>query len=436
MSINRMYTAHSIDGQQDLFIYRNQQEYLRFLEQLFYEAIFQKDAKIIYYGPEKACNVMQSILSFWNFHEKKQHIVARMVPQEEFLDENYLFDRESFLSSLSESLQNHPSQMMYSCIDLNFPILTLGSETEIEDFILTLDAQSEELATVAFRTIFFEFCGNEIKRKRLIQHHRRVFFSNETDPFIAICKKWNEEIEKAKSGMIELLASEQFYAETYLIDLLEHSEKTLAEKEHIDNVATPSLFQECAWIIDEAGIIRFLSASIEDITGRKASCYVGKNILHVTLEINKKPMEELFRHIQAKFKQTNAEFVQASGRFFVKGGERRLLDFAVVPIRLATRNLGYLGVVRVDNDANFDEQSTFEEMAKLNDRQKEILDYLVEGFPTRAISSKLNLAEITIKKHLSGIYKKFGVSNRNELMAELLTRTKGYDPEHERRAEL
>lgn len=104
---------------------------------------------------------------------------------------------------------------------------------------------------------------------------------------------------------------------------------------------------------------------------------------------------------------------------------------------MAKRNLGYLGVVRVDNEVSFDEQSTFEEMGKLNDRQKEILDYLVEGFPTRAISSKLNLAEITIKKHLSGIYKKFGVSNRNELMAELLTRTKGgYDPENARRAEL
>lgn len=116
-------------------------------------------------------------------------------------------------------------------------------------------------------------------------------------------------------------------------------------------------------------------------------------------------MEELFRHIQTKFRQTNAEILQVSGRFFVKGGERRLLDFAVVPIRLAKRNLGYLGVVRVDNEVSFDEQSTFEEMGKLNDRQKEILDYLVEGFPTRAISSKLNLAEITIKNTSAGFIK-------------------------------
>jgi DNA-binding NarL/FixJ family response regulator len=52
--------------------------------------------------------------------------------------------------------------------------------------------------------------------------------------------------------------------------------------------------------------------------------------------------------------------------------------------------------------------------AALSARQREILEYVVEGYSNAEIGKRLFLSESTIKQHLRSAYKVLGVSNRTE----------------------
>lgn len=56
----------------------------------------------------------------------------------------------------------------------------------------------------------------------------------------------------------------------------------------------------------------------------------------------------------------------------------------------------------------------------LTSRQADIILYLVSGLTNKDISDKLNIAETTIKGHVTNIYNKMGISNRIELQNLLL----------------
>ena len=53
----------------------------------------------------------------------------------------------------------------------------------------------------------------------------------------------------------------------------------------------------------------------------------------------------------------------------------------------------------------------------LSDRQLEILTSVARGLSNAEIARQFNLSEITIKKHLSSIFERLGVSNRTEAAA-------------------
>ena len=53
---------------------------------------------------------------------------------------------------------------------------------------------------------------------------------------------------------------------------------------------------------------------------------------------------------------------------------------------------------------------------RLTSREFEIIQDLLEGYGNREIGEKLNIAEVTVKKHLTNIYRKLGVRSRYEVM--------------------
>lgn len=55
-------------------------------------------------------------------------------------------------------------------------------------------------------------------------------------------------------------------------------------------------------------------------------------------------------------------------------------------------------------------------LGDLTPRQREVLKLLVQGLPNKAIAQALGLQEVTVKLHLSRIFKKFGARNRTELV--------------------
>ncbi len=61
-------------------------------------------------------------------------------------------------------------------------------------------------------------------------------------------------------------------------------------------------------------------------------------------------------------------------------------------------------------------------IAKLTDRQMEILTSVADGQSNSDIAKQLGLSEITVKKHLSAIFERLGVANRSEAVALALRR--------------
>lgn len=62
-------------------------------------------------------------------------------------------------------------------------------------------------------------------------------------------------------------------------------------------------------------------------------------------------------------------------------------------------------------------------LKKLSNREKEIVHLVFEGLSNIEISGKLFISEITVKKHLSTIYKKLEVKNPNQLIMKLMNRS-------------
>jgi DNA-binding NarL/FixJ family response regulator len=60
----------------------------------------------------------------------------------------------------------------------------------------------------------------------------------------------------------------------------------------------------------------------------------------------------------------------------------------------------------------------------LTERQREILQLLAEGMSNKAIANKLQLAEVTVKAHVSALFQRLGVVNRTQagMMAARLER--------------
>ena len=54
---------------------------------------------------------------------------------------------------------------------------------------------------------------------------------------------------------------------------------------------------------------------------------------------------------------------------------------------------------------------------KLTDRQYEILKYVVKGLSNGEIARQFDIAEITVKNHVTAIFTKLGASNRQEAVA-------------------
>ncbi len=58
----------------------------------------------------------------------------------------------------------------------------------------------------------------------------------------------------------------------------------------------------------------------------------------------------------------------------------------------------------------------------LSRREKEALEFLVEGLSNREIAQRLGLAEPTVKMHVKNLYRKMGVSSRPQAVAKFLGR--------------
>lgn len=60
-----------------------------------------------------------------------------------------------------------------------------------------------------------------------------------------------------------------------------------------------------------------------------------------------------------------------------------------------------------------------DEIAKLTNRQKEVLDLICQGLPTKLIGARLNLSAHTVAEYRHALLKRFGVANAVELVNQV-----------------
>jgi DNA-binding NarL/FixJ family response regulator len=63
--------------------------------------------------------------------------------------------------------------------------------------------------------------------------------------------------------------------------------------------------------------------------------------------------------------------------------------------------------------------TTMQTIYSITDRETEIVSLLLEGKSNKDIAQELYVEEVTIKKHLQNIFKKFSVKSRAELIVLL-----------------
>ncbi len=63
-----------------------------------------------------------------------------------------------------------------------------------------------------------------------------------------------------------------------------------------------------------------------------------------------------------------------------------------------------------------------DELGKLSEREREILDYVAKGLRNKEIGAELSVSENTIRSHLRNIYEKLQVASRAEAVAKYMDR--------------
>jgi PAS domain S-box-containing protein len=79
---------------------------------------------------------------------------------------------------------------------------------------------------------------------------------------------------------------------------------------------------------------------------------------------------------------------------------------------------GISEIISLANELSSDEvENENDELTeRLTEKEKQVLFFISEGNSIRTIANKLSVAEVTVKKHISSIYRKYGVNNRIELI--------------------
>lgn len=102
---------------------------------------------------------------------------------------------------------------------------------------------------------------------------------------------------------------------------------------------------------------------------------------------------------------------RAGARAFISKNVSRTLMIDTLH-RALTGNLSKPEWIRPDHNSLFVE----EQRLPLNQRQLEILTLLARGYTNREIATQVGLAEITVKQHITVIFRVLGVDNRGQAL--------------------
>lgn len=238
--------------------------------------------------------------------------------------------------------------------------------------------------------------------------------------------------------------------------LLAQMSESVEERDQYELPRFLKLVDEVIVIMDSTLRISYISPAIERHISKPAQSLVGRGLASLTGKDSVATAQRalsriLHRHLRAQSGQERAE----GGRSLLvpisaedASGREVLFEASVTVYEAAGRVCGYVCVLRrqawrgsraaarraggqeaggaiKEGNVPGDESVELEAVGppdgegltlRLTPREFEIIQLLLQGMTNVTIATQLHIAEVTVKKHLTNIYRKLGVRNRYEVM--------------------
>jgi PAS domain S-box-containing protein len=166
----------------------------------------------------------------------------------------------------------------------------------------------------------------------------------------------------------------------------------------LDSVGIPS------YVLDKAGVIRWINPAAERLVGDVR----GRQFTSVVAPEDRRRARELF----AQKVLGTAPATDSTGVLVSTAGTRVAVEISSVPLMGGERVVGVFGLfnARPDNTPRALHPN-------LTPRQAEVLALLDQGRSTKQVAAELHLSVNTVRNHVRGLLRAFGVTSRLEAVA-------------------
>ncbi len=320
-------------------------------------------------------------------------------------------------------------------IDMHYLTSTFIKGKAVFTFEKRLGELYNNLPVSGLCTYYYE-CLPYLWLKKLQLHHNKTIIADSLI-FPAAASLQDPYADQYKSGELdEAVKNLLFQHLTLLNETIEG--KSRPDEQHMGPQIPPRFLtkmRDIIWMFDASLKISYVSPSIKDLINAEPQSVVGLSI-HDTMENN--VVKEIYRHNSNGYLQSSFTITH-SLMFKEKPGATVSTRFS--PLTIGENIVGYIAVsrditagrangkpaasirfpasTRLVNYLLTEENGTnpayrYSE-GTITEREFEIINQLMQGLQNREIAENLHVAEITVKKHLSSIYKKLNIRNRVEL---------------------
>jgi DNA-binding CsgD family transcriptional regulator len=190
-------------------------------------------------------------------------------------------------------------------------------------------------------------------------------------------------------------------------------------------------------VVDRELRIRFATRQMDDLLGRSADelvshplsiCLDGVDLATVRREI-----------VRVEHTGESSPFITS---WRLGGGRYEPREITVDPMRQGGRTIGYLLSLGInetvrgprtvyrdtreelsltdfvvdDEEIQLDDAINGKESSQITRREHDVLLFVLQGKANKEIAQHLDIAEVTVKKHLTSVYRKLRITNRKELL--------------------
>ena len=159
-----------------------------------------------------------------------------------------------------------------------------------------------------------------------------------------------------------------------------------------------------SYVVDSTGVVRWINPAAERLVGDVR----GRQFTSVVAPEDRRRARDLF----AQKVLGTATSTDTTAVLVADDGARLSVEVSSVPLSNGHRVVGVFGLFHPHDDA-----TPKEPHPHLTPRQTEVLDLLDRGRSTKQIAAELHLSVNTVRNHVRGILRAFGVSSRLEAVA-------------------